>query len=57
MIEEEVPLVPRYDQMSCVAAVGKKGQALGELLYPFGVAVDENTRSIYVAEGLVSEES
>ena len=51
IIEEEVPVVPRYDRMSCVVAVGKKGKAPGELSDPHGVAVDENTGSIYVTEG------
>ena len=50
IIEEEAPVVPRYDQMSCVA-VRKYGKAPGELYYPCGVAIDENTGSIYVAEG------
>ena len=54
IIEEEALVVPRYDQMSCVVAVGKQGRAPGELIYPSGVAVDENTGSIYVAEGLGS---
>ena len=35
-------------------AVGKSGQAPGELLNPYGVAIDENTNLIYVAEGLDS---
>ena len=26
IIEEEVPVVPRYDRMRCVAAIGKKGR-------------------------------
>ena len=50
LIEEEVPVVPRYDRMSCVVAVGKEGKAPGELSDPHGVAVDENTGSIYVVE-------
>ena len=51
IIEEEVPVVPRYDQMSCVVAVGKQGRAPGELISPSGVAIDENTGSIYVVGG------
>ena len=51
IIEEEVLVVSRYDQMSCVVAVGKQGRALGELSSPSGVAVDGNTGSIYVAGG------
>ena len=54
IIEEEASVVPRYDQMRCVVAVGKKGKAPGELTYPFGVAIDENTGYIYVAEGFGS---
>ena len=49
--EEKVPVVPRYDRMRCVVAVGKGGKAPGELLNPQGVAIDENTGYIYVAEG------
>ena len=52
IIEEEVP---RYDRMRCVVAVGKEGKALGELLDPHGVAIDENTGSIYVTEGYGSD--
>ena len=51
IIEEEAPVVPRYDRMSCVVAVGKEGRAPGELSDPEGVAIDENTGYIYVAEG------
>ena len=51
IIEEEVPVVPRYDRMRCVVAVGKKGIAPGELFNPSGVAIDENTGYIYVTEG------
>ena len=51
IIEEGVPVVPRYDRMSRVVAVGKGGRAPGELINPSGVAVDENTGYIYVAEG------
>ena len=54
IIEEEALVVSRYDQMSCVVAVGKKGRAPGELSYSYGVAVDENTGSIYVAEAFGS---
>ena len=50
IIEEEVPVVPRYDRMRCVVAVGKKGRAPGELSFPRGVAIDENTGYIYVTE-------
>ena len=50
-IIEEVPVVPRYDRMRCVVAVGKEGKAPGKLLNPQGVAIDENTGYIYVVEG------
>ena len=50
IIEEEVPVVPRYDRMRCVVAVGKKGTAPGELYFPRGIAIDENTGYIYVTE-------
>ena len=50
IIEEEVPVVPRYDRMRCVVAVGKKGRAPGELFDPCGIAIDENTGYIYVTE-------
>ena len=54
VVEEEVPVVPRYQEMRPIVAVGKRGQAPGELLNPCGVAIDENTNLIYVAEGLGS---
>ena len=54
IIEEEVSVVSRYDRMSCVVAVGKQGNAPGELIYSSGVAVDENTGYIYVAEAFHS---
>ena len=50
IIEEEVLVVPRYDRMRCVAAVGKNGRAPGELYIPRGVAIDENTGYMYVTE-------
>ena len=53
-IVEEVPVVSRYQEMRPIVAVGKKGQAPGELLNPCGVVIDENTNLIYVAEGLDS---
>ena len=53
--EEEVPVVPRYDRMRCVVAVGKEGKAPGELYIPSGVAIDENTGYIYVVEGFGSD--
>ena len=54
VVEEEVPVVPRYEEMRPIVSVGKKGQAPGELYNPYGVAVDENTNLIYVTEGLGS---
>ena len=54
IIEEEVPVVPRYDRMRCVVAVGRRGGAPGELSNPRGVAIDENTGYIYVIEGFGS---
>ena len=50
IFEEEVPVVPRYEDMRPIVAVGKKGQAPGELMNTWGVAIDENTNLIYIAE-------
>ena len=52
LVEEEVAVVPRYEEMRPIVAVGKEGQAPGELWDPLGVAIDENTNLIYVAEGV-----
>ena len=52
VVEEEVPVVPRYEEMRPIVAVGKEGRAPGELWNPRGVAIDENSNLIYVAEGL-----
>ena len=52
LVEEEVSVVPRYEDMTPIVAVGKIGKAPGELWRPRGVAVDENTNLIYVAEVL-----
>ena len=54
VVEEELPVVPRYQEMRPIVAVGKKGKAPGELWDPWGVVIDENTNLIYVAEGLGS---
>ena len=54
LVEEEVSVVPRYEEMRPIVAVGKEGRAPGELWYPCGVAIDENTDLIYVAEGFDS---
>ena len=50
VVEEDVHVVPRYEEMRPIVAVGEEGQAPGELLNPWGVAIDENTNLIYVAE-------
>ena len=50
LVEEEMHIVPRYEDMKPIVAVAKRGQAPGELYYPWGVAIDENTSRIYVAE-------
>ena len=51
IVEEEVPVVPQYQEMRPIVAVGKSGLPPGRLLSPWGVAIDENTNLIYVAEG------
>ena len=51
VIVQEVPVVARYEEMRPIVAVGKRGRAPGELLNPWGIAIDENTNLIYVAEG------
>ena len=51
IVEEEVPVVPRYLQMSHAVAFAKEGKAPGELWFPPGVAIDPTTNHIYVAEG------
>ena len=50
IIEEGASVVPRYDRIRCVVAVGKQGTDPGELSFPYGVAIDENTGYIYVTE-------
>ena len=51
VVEEEVPVVPRYEAMRPIVAVGRQGKAPGELWYPNTVAIDRNSNHIYVAEG------
>ena len=51
VIVQEVPVVPRYEEMRPIVTVGKIGRAPGELYNPRGVAIDENTNLIYIAEG------
>ena len=47
----EVPVnVPRYDTChNSVVATGREGSAPGELYYPYGVAIHEETHQIFVA--------
>ena len=47
----EVPVnVPRYGTcQTSIAATGKRGSASGELDYPYGVAIHEETHHIFVA--------
>ncbi|KAI6649175.1 NHL repeat containing protein [Oopsacas minuta] len=49
--EEVAPVVPKYDNMRQVVAVGKNGRAPGELYNPKDVTVDPNTNNIFVTEG------
>ena len=51
VLEEEVAVIPRYQEMRKVVEVGKRGRNPGELSNPKGVAIDENSNHIYVAEG------
>ena len=51
VVPQGVPVVPRYEQMRPIVTVGKRGVAPGELWNPNGIAVDENTNLIYIAEG------
>ena len=51
VLEEHVPIVPRYKDMRAVVAVGKRGRAPGELCYPNGIAIETNSNQIYVTEG------
>ena len=51
VVEETVPVIPQYQQIEQAVAVGKKGKNPGELSSPHGVAIDESTNNIYVAEG------
>ena len=50
VVEEEVPVVPRYEEMRPIVSVGKEGRAPGELWSPRGVAIDANTNLIYLTE-------
>ena len=53
-VSKKVPTVPQYEQMRPIIAIGKNGYAPGELWNPWGVAIDENSNLIYVAEGFNS---
>ena len=50
IIEQEVPAVPRYQDMKVTVAVGKKGQGDGEISSPNGIAIDQNTGNVYVTQ-------
>ena len=50
LVEEEVPVAPRYEDMRPIVSVAERGKAPGELYDPWGVAIDESTKRIYVAE-------
>ena len=54
VLEKEVPLVPNYQTMRPVVAVGKMGRAPGELYWPHAVRIDSNNR-IFIAEGSAYE--
>ena len=56
LIEREIVSTPDYPALSQPSvSVGKKGRAEGELYWPRGVAVDEKSKLIYVAnEGNIS---
>ena len=50
LIEREIISTPDYPALSQPSvSVGKKGRAEGELYFPIGVAVDEKSKLIYVA--------
>ncbi|KAI6656281.1 Tripartite motif-containing protein 2-like, partial [Oopsacas minuta] len=51
VLEEEVPIIPNYQAMREVVAVGKKRRAPGKLYSPRAVAIDYNTNKIFVTEG------
>ena len=52
VVEEEMQVIPRYEDMRPIVSVGESGKAPGELWCPWGVAIDEDTNRIYVAEAL-----
>ena len=51
---KKVSVVLRYEQMIPIVAIGKNGYAPGELWNPWGVAFDENSNLINVADGFNS---
>ena len=53
VVEETVPVIPQYQQMQRIVAVGKKGMNPGQFYHPHGVAIDDTTSLIYVAEGIL----
>ena len=50
--QEEVPVVPRYQDMKVKIAVGNGGLGDGELLCPEAIAIDQGTGNIYVTQGI-----
>ena len=45
--------VPDYDKLQTPTIfTGKEGRAQGELCYPYGVAIDEATHQIFVANNI-----
>ena len=51
VLEEHIPIIPQYEDMRAVVAVGRIGIAPGELYYPNGIAIETNSNQIYIAEG------
>ena len=50
IIEELVVYLPRHDTFhTSIVATGQKGSDAGELYYPRGVAIHEETHQIFVA--------
>ena len=51
VLEEAVPVIPQYQRMEQIVAVGETGKNPGQLYCPNGVAIDDTTNHIYIAEG------
>ena len=51
VLEEAVPVIPQYQQMERMIAVGEEGKNPGQLYNPHGVAIDNTSSHIYIAEG------